>query len=175
MSADIEQLMRLASLILTVPVIAYSCAPFFRGAWRDLRARRLGMDVPVALGIAVAFGASVYATLAGRGEVYFDSVAMFVFFLLCGRYLEMRARQKAGAGLEYLDRALPLIAHRLTRYPASYDVEEVPAVSLAQGDLVLLKPGEAVPADGVLVSGETETDESLLTGESRPVPRPAGS
>jgi Cu2+-exporting ATPase len=175
MSADIEQLMRLASLILTVPVIAYSCAPFFRGAWRDLRAQRLGMDVPVALGIAVAFGASVYATLAGRGEVYFDSVTMFVFFLLCGRYLEMRARQKAAASLEYLDRAIPLAAHRLTRFPGSYEVEEVPAVSLARGDLVLVKPGEAVPADGVLVSGETETDESLLTGESRPVPRQAGS
>jgi Cu2+-exporting ATPase len=175
MSADIEQLMRLASLILTVPVIAYSCAPFFRGAWRDLRARRLGMDVPVALGIAVAFGASVYATLAGRGEVYFDSVTMFVFFLLCGRYLEMRARQKAAASLEHLDRAIPLAAHRLKRFPASYEVEEVPALSLARGDLVLVKPGEAVPADGVLVSGETETDESLLTGESRPVPRCAGS
>ncbi|HEY7758233.1 MAG TPA: heavy metal translocating P-type ATPase [Burkholderiales bacterium] len=175
MSADIEQLMRLASLILTVPVIAYSCAPFFRGAWRDLRARRLGMDVPVALGIAVAFGASVYATLAGRGEVYFDSVTMFVFFLLCGRYLELRARQKAAASLEHLDRAIPLAAHRLTRFPASYEVEEVPALSLTRGDLVLVKPGEAVPADGVLVSGETETDESLLTGESRPVPRCAGS
>jgi Cu2+-exporting ATPase len=175
MSADIEQLMRLASLILTVPVIAYSCAPFFRGAWRDLRARRLGMDVPVALGIAVAFAASVYATLAGRGEVYFDSITMFVFFLLCGRYLEMRARQKAAASLEHLDRAIPLAAHRLTRFPASYEVEEVPAPSLARGDLVLVKPGETVPADGVLVSGETETDESLLTGESRPVPRSAGS
>ncbi len=175
MSADIGQLMRLASLILTVPVIAYSCAPFFRGAWRDLRARRLGMDVPVALGIAVAFAASTYATLAGRGEVYFDSVTMFVFFLLCGRYLEMRARQKAAASLEHLDRAIPLAAHRLTRFPASYDVEEVPALSLARGDLVLVKPGQTVPADGVLVSGETETDESLLTGESRPAPKSAGS
>ena len=175
MSADIEQLMRLASLALTLPVIVYSSAPFFRGAWRDLGRRRLGMDVPVALGIAVAFAASVYATLAGGGTVYFDSIAMFVFFLLCGRYLEMRARQKAAASLEYLDRAIPLAAHRLKTYPASYDAQDVPAVSLRQGDLVLVKPGEVVPADGVLVAGDTETDEALLTGESRPVVKRAGA
>jgi Cu2+-exporting ATPase len=175
MSADIVQLMRIASFILTVPVIFYSSAPFFRGALRDLRTRRLGMDVPVALGIGVAFAASVYATLAARGEVYFDSITMFVFFLLCGRYLELRARQKAAASLEYLDRALPLGAHRLNAYPQSHKVEELPAVALRAGDVVLVKPGEVVPADGVLVEGHTETDESLLTGESRPVPKRAGS
>src|SRR4029077_4163999 len=111
MSVDIAQLMRLASLVLTVPVIFYSAAPFFRGAWRDIRRRRLGMDVPVALGIGVAFAACVYATIEALGEVYFDSIPMFIFFLLCGRYLEMRARQNAAARLEYLDRALPLAAH----------------------------------------------------------------
>jgi Cu2+-exporting ATPase len=175
MSADIVQLMRIASFILTVPVVFYSSAPFFRGALRDLRLRRLGMDVPVALGIAVAFAASVHATLAGAGEVYFDSVTMFVFFLLCGRYLELRARHKAAASLEYLDRALPLGAHRLTAYPTSHAAEELPAVALAAGDIVLVKPGEVVPADGVVLSGETETDESLLTGESRPVAKHIGS
>lgn len=175
MSADIEQLMRLASLILTVPVILYSSAPFFRGAWRDLKRRRLGMDVPVALGIGIAFAASAYATAIGSGAVYFDSITMFVFFLLCGRYLEMRARQKAAASLEYLDRAIPLAAHRLKGYPASHDTEEVPAVSLAPGDLVVVKPGEVVPADGVLLAGETETDESLLTGESRPAFKRVGA
>ncbi len=107
--------MRIASLVLTVPVVVWACGPFFRGAWRDLTLRRLGMDVPIALGIGVAFAASVYATLAGGGAVYFDSITMFVFFLLCARYLELRARQKAAASLEYLDRALPLAAHRLTR------------------------------------------------------------
>jgi len=175
MSDDIARLMRIASFVLTVPVVFYACGPFFRGAWRDFKLRRLGMDVPIALGIAVAFAASTYATLAGGGAVYFDSIAMFAFFLLCGRYLEMRARQKAAASLEYLDRAIPLAAHRLLRYPASHDAEEVPAVSLKQGDLVLVKPGEVVPADGVLVDGETETDEALLTGESRPVVKRAGA
>jgi Cu2+-exporting ATPase len=175
MSPDIEQLMRWASLVLTLPVILYSSAPVFLGAWRDVRRGRLGMDVPVALGIAVAFAASVHATLAGGGEVYYDSIAMFVFFLLGGRYFEMRARERAAASLEHLDRAIPLAAHRLTRFPAAHDTEDVPAVSLRIGDLVLVKPGEAVPADGVLLEGETETDESLLTGESRPVLRRAGA
>jgi Cu2+-exporting ATPase len=175
MSGDIVQLMRLASFILTVPVIFYSSGPFFHGALRDLRLRRLGMDVPIALGIAVTFAASLYATLVGEGEVYYDSITMFVFFLLCGRYLELRARHKAAASLEYLDRALPVGAHRLTAYPASHDTEEVPAVALKPGDIVMVRPGEVVPADGVLLEGSTETDESLLTGESRPVAKRAGS
>ena len=82
MTPDIEQLMRWASLILTVPVVLYSAAPFFTSAWRDLKLSRVGMDVPVALGVGAAFVASCWATLTGRGEVYFDSVTMFVFFLL---------------------------------------------------------------------------------------------
>jgi P-type Cu2+ transporter len=175
MTEDIRLLMRLASLLLTIPVVLYSAAPFFRGAWRDLRRRRLRMDVPVALGIAVAFIASVVATFAGGAEVYFDSITMFVFFLLCGRYLEMRARQKAADSLEYLDKALPLAAHRLSSYPASMQTEEVPAVSLQRGDLVLVRPGESFPADGDVVEGDTESDESLLSGESLPVRKPAGS
>jgi Cu2+-exporting ATPase len=175
MTADIEQLMRIASFILTVPVIFYSSAPFFRGALRDLALRRLGMDVPVALGIGVTFAASVYATIAGTGEVYYDSLTMFVFFLLCGRYLELRARHKAAASLEYLDRALPLGAHRLAAWPSSNEAEALPAVSLAPGDVVLVKPGEVVPADGIVLEGSSETDESLLSGESRPVAKRRGS
>jgi Cu2+-exporting ATPase len=175
MSADIAQLMRLAGLVLTVPVVFFACGPFFRGAWRDLRLRRLGMDVPIALGVGAAFAASVYATLAGVGAVYFDSIAMFAFLLLCGRYLEQRARHKAAISLEYLDRALPLAAHRLLRYPASRDTEEVAAVSLQPSDLVLVRPGEVIPADGVLIDGETETDEAILTGESRPAVKRAGA
>src|SRR5690606_10671737 len=91
-TADVESLMRWAGFALTVPVVAYSAAPFFRGAWRDLRLRNLGMEVPIALGIAVAFVASMWNTFAGHGHVYFDSVTMFVFLLLGGRYLELLAR-----------------------------------------------------------------------------------
>ncbi|MGC1818563.1 MAG: heavy metal translocating P-type ATPase, partial [Casimicrobiaceae bacterium] len=174
MSDDLQLLMRLASLVLTVPVVFYSAAPFFRGAWRDARRRRLGMDVPIALGVAATFGASVYATFTGGADVYYDSISMFVFFLLSARYLEMRARQRAAASLEYLDKALPLSAHRLRDPARGADTDEVPAVSLKPGDRVLVRAGESFPADGKLVSGDTECDEALLTGESVPVRKRIG-
>lgn len=173
MSADIGSLMRWASFALTTPVVAYSAAPFFRGSWRDLRLGRLGMDVPVALGVGSAFAASAWATISGRGEVYFDSVAMFLFFLLAGRYLELMARQKAARGVEELARVVPAFATRFRRHPGS-DLEQVPVLSLAPGDVVLVKPGEAFPADGVVIEGASSADESLLTGESRPVDKGAG-
>ena len=174
MGEDLRMLMRLASLVLTLPVVIYSAAPFWRGAWRDLKRLRLGMDVPIALGIAVAFTASVFATFTGGADVYYDSISMFVFFLLCARYLEMRARQKAAANLEYLDKALPAVAHRLPAFP-QMDTEEVPAITLQRTQLVLVRPGEGFPADGVVVQGESACDESLLTGESHPVAKCAGS
>jgi Cu2+-exporting ATPase len=177
MTPDIEQLMRWASLILTVPVIGYSAAPFFVSAWRDLKLHRVGMDVPVALGVGAAFSASVWATLIAAGEVYFDSVTMFVFFLLSGRYLEMMARQKAARSVETLARAIPAFATRLASWPAgSMDAagERVAVAELRAGDAVQIRPGETVPADGCVLDGESAADESLLTGESRPVPKRAG-
>ena len=174
MTPDIEQLMRWASLILTVPVILYSAAPFFLSAWRDLKLRRVGMDVPVALGVGAAFAASVWATLIAAGEVYFDSVTMFVFFLLSGRYLEMMARQKAARSVETLARAIPAFATRLATWPSEMAGERVAVAELRVGDAVQIKPGETVPADGCVLEGESAADESLLTGESRPVPKRAG-
>ncbi|WP_284155057.1 heavy metal translocating P-type ATPase [Sulfuricystis thermophila] len=173
MTADIEQLMRWASLLLTLPVMAYSAAPFFASAWRDLKFRRVGMDVPVALGVGSAFLASVWATLTGAGEVYFDSVTMFVFFLLTGRYLEMMARQKATRGVEAMARAIPAFAERLPHWPA-VEAERVAVAHLAAGEVVRVKPGETIPGDGIVVDGESSTDESLLTGESRPVAKRCG-
>ena len=166
MTGDIEQLMRWASLILTLPVMLYSAAPFFNNAWRDLKFRRVGMDVPVALGVGSAFAASVWATLSAGGEVYFDSVTMFVFFLLSGRYLEMMARQKAARGVEALARALPAFAERVLD---SGESERVAVADLRVDDCVRVRPGEVSPGDGVVVEGESSCDESLLTGESRPV------
>jgi len=173
MTADIELLMRWASLILTAPVVLYSAAPFFSHALRDVRLRRLGMDVPVALGVGAAFVASCWATFTGKGEVYFDSVTMFVFFLLCGRYVEMLARQKAVRGVEELGKALPAFAERLAAYPLP-EGERVPVSQLLVGDIIRIKPGETVPADGVVVDGSSEVNEALLTGESRPVPKTPG-
>jgi P-type Cu2+ transporter len=173
MTPDIENLMRLASLILTAPVVLYSAAPFFSHALRDIRLRRLGMDVPVALGVGAAFVASCWATITGHGEVYFDSVTMFVFFLLCGRYVEMLARQRAVRGVEELGKALPAFAERLPAYPAP-EGEKVPVSQLLAGDVIRVKPGESMPADGVVVDGLSEANEALLTGESRPVPKTPG-
>ncbi|MDP5240133.1 heavy metal translocating P-type ATPase [Uliginosibacterium sp. 31-16] len=173
MSVSVESLMRWASLLLTLPVVFYAAAPFFQRALRDLRLRRVGMDVPVALGVGFAFVASVWATLAGAGDVYFDSVSMFVFFLLGGRYLEMLARQRAMRGAEMLGRLLPSFARRLTK---DGGVEErVPANLLVVGDRVLVRPGETIVADGVVRAGHSEVNEAWLTGESAPVLKAVGA
>jgi Cu2+-exporting ATPase len=175
MPPDVEALMRWASLALTVPVVGYSAQPFLLGAWRDLKARRAGMDVPVALGIVVAFAASVWATLRGSGEVYFDSVTMFVFLLLAGRYLELEARHSAGAALAHLGRLVPAQVERLRAFPGPIETERVAVSALRPGDFVLVRPGERVPADGSIAQGEGALDESLLTGESRAVVKRPGS
>ncbi len=178
MTWDQEQLMRWASLALTMPVVLYSAAPFFRNAWRDLRLLRVGMDVPVALGVGSAYVASLWAMVDGwmnqtNPPVYFDSVTMFVFFLLWGRYLEMMARQKAVRGVEEIARVLPAFALRLKAI-TDREGERVAVAALAEGDLLLVKPGEVFPADGVVLEGRSSADESLLTGESRPVDKLPG-
>jgi Cu2+-exporting ATPase len=174
MTPDVEQLMRWASLVLTMPVVFYSAAPFFRNAWRDLKLLRVGMDVPVALGVGAAFSASVWATLSASGEVYFDSVTMFVFFLLGGRFLEMTARQRAVSVTEALAKLMPAFAARVAGYPQQRDCEQVMAADLLPGDIVLVKPGETIPADGHVVEGVSCADEALLTGESVPVAKAPG-
>jgi P-type Cu2+ transporter len=174
MTADIEQLMRLASLLLTLPVVLYSAQPFFAGAWRELQLRHLGMDTPVALGIGAAFIASVIAVAIGRGDVYFDSITMFVFFLLLGRHLESRARRRAASELESATRSLPVSAIRLPDYPQLQGEECVAAASLSVGDHLRVRPGDNVAADGVIVVGSSEVNESLLSGESLPVTKIPG-
>ena len=173
LSDSIAALMRWASLVLTAPVVFYSAAPFFSRAWRDLMARRVGMDLPVALGVGCAFAASLWATVTRSGEVYFDSVTMFVFLLLAGRYLELVARQHAVRGVENLAQVMPALAQRFTAWPATA-TEAVPVVRLVVGDRVVVAAGEVVPADGRLVDGRSEVDESLLTGESKPQARGVG-
>ncbi len=174
MTADIEQLMRIASLTLTLPVVLFAATPFFAGAWRDVRARHLGMDVPVALGIGAAFAASVAATLGGGGPVYYDSVTMFVFLLLAARYLEMTARARAAMTQEQLAQQAPAVAERYAAWPGSDLAEVVAAVSLRVGDYLRVRAGALIPVDGVVADGASEVDERLLTGESRPQPKRAG-
>jgi Cu2+-exporting ATPase len=170
MDASLEQFLRWVSLVIALPVVVYSARPFFQAAWRDLRYRQLGMDVPVALAIGGAFAASIWHTVMSAGEIYFDSVTMFTFFLLTGRYLEMIARHRAGQAAEELVRLLPATATLITA-----DGDELVAVAeLQPGDRVRIRPGETVPADGSVVSGISSVDEALLTGESLPLPRRAG-
>jgi P-type Cu2+ transporter len=165
-------LLEWASLTLTLPALLYSAAPFFRGAWRDLRMFRPGMDVPVALGLAAAFAASAWSTWRGEGDVYYDSVTMFIALLLLARYVELVARRRAGDAVEAVARARPATAERYVAWPAR-DVETVGAATLAAGDLVLVRPGATLPADGVVVEGRANVEEAILTGESRPQPRTA--
>jgi Cu2+-exporting ATPase len=171
LSPDAAALMRWASLVITTPVLLFSCGPFFAGAWQDAKRRRLSLDTPIALGLAAAFAASAWATLTGTGEVYFDSIAMLAFLLLGARTAELFARQKAGRELDRLARWMPSFALRL----AGGVAERVPAHALVAGDHVLVGAGERVPADGVVEEGASSADESLLTGESRPVAKRAGS
>lgn len=172
--ADMTQLMRWASLLLTLPAVIYAAQPFFRGAWQDIKNRLPGMDVPVALGITAAFSASSEATWRGNGEVYFDSVTMFIFLLLCSRYLELSARRKAASALDNLQHALPASATRMTRFPLTNEMELVAAAQLGVDDVIQIKPGEVVPADCLVLKGDSTVDLSLLTGECLPQPKYPG-
>ncbi|MDH5648460.1 MAG: heavy metal translocating P-type ATPase [Gammaproteobacteria bacterium] len=168
--AEFRQFFYWVSLALTTPVIFYSAQPFFTGAWRDIKNRRPGMDVPVTLGITLAFLASVNSTIHGSGHVYFDSVVMFVFFLLGARYLELGARKQSGDACDTLIKLQPTMATRLTNHLE----ETVPAVALQPGEIILIRPGEIIPADGCVLQGLSSVDESLLTGESLPLQKKPG-
>ena len=136
MEYNFQQLFRWLNLVLTLPVLFYSATPFFMSAWRDLRQRRAGMDVPVSLALGIAFASSAVATISGQGEVYFDSVVMFVFFLSASRYFESMARQRCAATVEQLVQSMPIITTRLGT--ADSAEEMVPAATLAIGDQVLI-------------------------------------
>ncbi|KDM91447.1 heavy metal translocating P-type ATPase [Photobacterium galatheae] len=158
---------RWVSLLFATPVLLYSALPFYLNAWRNLRARSLGMDVPVSIALIFAYVASFYATVTEKGEVFFESISMFTFFLLIGRYLEMRARRKAAAASANLLKLIPAMANLA-------DGSQIAAKSLKVGDVVTVLPGESLPADGVIVSGSSVIDESMLTGEPIPVRRASG-
>jgi len=142
---------RWIGLLVTIPVVFYAARPFFAGALRELRARRPGMDTPVAFAVTLVFVASFVETLRGGAHVYFDSASMFVFLLLGGRYLEMRARHRAADVVDALARLQPAVAERLdpNGVPQSVGVHE-----LQIGDCVVVAEGATVPADGELVSAE---------------------
>jgi P-type Cu2+ transporter len=175
LTLEMEQLLRWASWVLSIPVMVFSCSPFFAAAWGDVRNRRISMDLPVALGVFVTFAASTAGTFDPQGlfgrEVYFDSLTMFVFFLLTGRWLEWRLRERTAGALEVLINRLPA---RIERERPSGIFERVAVRHLVVGDVIRVLPGEAFPADGHILEGATHVDEALLTGESRPLARGVG-
>ncbi|MCG6237826.1 heavy metal translocating P-type ATPase [Vibrio diabolicus] len=156
---EFKNYFRWVSLIFATPVLLYSALPFYLNAWRSIKGRTLGMDVPVSIALIFAYVASLIATVTEQGEVFFESISMFTFFLLVGRFLEMRARRKAAAASGNLLKLIPAIATTL-------DGEQIPVKTLKVGDRIRVLPGEHIPADGKVISGRIHIDESMLTGES---------
>lgn len=175
MAPDLVRLLQWGEWVLSLPVLLFSATPFITGAWRQLRQRQLGMDVPVALGLIVAFVASSGATFEPGGlfghEVYFDSLTMFVSFLLAGRYLELRWRHRAAEELERTAVKLPELVERLDAEGRS---EQVHPSRLRAGDLLRVCAGQAFAADGRVEQGCSAVNEALLSGESLPVGKAPG-
>ena len=166
-----RNLFRWLCLLTSIPLLFYSASPFFRAAADELRSRRIGVNVPVAIALSVVSLASAFNTLRGHGEIYFDSLSMLVFLLLLARYVELRARHRNNAQGDAVIDATPLLARRRN---ADGELETVPSLALLPGDMVHVDEADTVPADGILESAAVQVDESLLSGESRPRERLRG-
>jgi Cu2+-exporting ATPase len=176
MQTEWQNLLRLISVLFVTPVVFYSAQPFFTSAWRNLKMGHLVMDVPVALAISLAYSASLWATLRGGGEVYFDSITMFSFFLLLGRFAEQRIRDK---NLLLLNRGvlLPPVATQVFPQDGVGQAKaeaQVPIKTLSVGDFIRVNAGQIIPCDGVIAEGASQISEALVTGESKPLTKQAG-
>jgi len=170
LSEGLSGYFRYVSLLLALPVVFYASLPFYQNAASALFAKRLNMDVPVSIAILLAFFASAYATVTNQGDVYFESVCMFAFFLLLGRYLEQVAKRKAAQTSSNLLKLIPSTATLVS----DNTLTSVPAKTLKRDQIVLVKPGETIPADGTILHGATQCNESILTGEQLPVSKSVG-
>ncbi|MBQ0721404.1 MAG: heavy metal translocating P-type ATPase [Gammaproteobacteria bacterium] len=177
-----QHLLRWVSLLVATPVVLYAAQPFFKGAWRSLVNLNddmpwhlhLSMDVPVALAIGLAYGASAWGTVAARGEVYFDAVSMLTFFLLLGRFLEMRVRYRNELVAGQVGDLIPLSAQRYAKTGAGTVLEQVPVKSLRIGDIIQVAEGECLAVDGLVVAGHSPVVEAVLSGEQDPVAKGPG-
>jgi len=159
-------------LLLATPTLFYSGYPFFRGAVGGLRAGHLTMDLPIVIGLSVTYAYSIYVTLSRTliGEVYFDTVTNLTFVILIGRYLEGMFRQQAVSATKRLMELQPRVATIIRG-----DQEQlVPIRAVLPGDQVLIKPGYTVPVDGVVLAGQSEVIEAMLSGEAKPLVKQAG-
>ncbi len=173
---NIKHLLEIISLVLATPVLFYSGMPFIRSTFRGLRSLHFTMDSLITIGSGSAFIYSVYCLFTG-GEVYFDTSAMIITLILLGRYIEAIAKGKASMTIQMLSELVPREARKVrsgSQSGGDPDSEMVPIASVQKGDCLLVKPGERIPLDGTVISGESEVDESVITGESRPVAKTAG-
>ncbi|KGJ89940.1 heavy metal translocating P-type ATPase [Colwellia psychrerythraea] len=172
--------LRWVSFILATPIICYGALPFYTGAIKALKAKRLSMDVPVSIAIILAFSASAWATITQQGEVYFESVSMFTFLLLIGKFLEFRARSRAAEVSANLLKLMPMTATKVITINDTKNSDKeknqatntevlIAAKQLIKGDIVIIKPGEVVPADGIITSGISQLNEAMLSGEQLPI------
>ncbi len=166
--------LRWTSMLLTFPVVTYGAFPFYKGAINALKLKRLSMDVPVAIAISLAFTASVWATVTEQGEVYFESVAMFTFLLLIGKFLEFRARARAAEVSANLLKLMPMTAVKVIETSNGQQEQYIAAKNLIALDIVRIKPGEVVPADGIIIQGTSQLNEAMLSGEQLPVNKSIG-
>ncbi|MCQ4278058.1 cadmium-translocating P-type ATPase [Pseudomonas stutzeri] len=171
LSPGMASILRWTALLLTTPIVFYCCTDFFKGAMRDLRTRHLTMDVSVSLAIGGAYVAGIWSTVTGQGELYFDAVGMFALFLLAGRFLERRARERTAAATAQLVNLLPASCLKLAD---DGQTARILLRELQLGDRVLVQPGALIPADGRILSGQSSVDESVLTGEYLPQARIVG-
>ena len=157
--------LRWASFFLTVPIVTYGAFPFYKSAFFALKARQLSMDVPVSIAISLAFLASTWATFTQQGEVYFESVSMFTFLLLIGKFLEFRARTRAADVSANLLKLMPMTATKVENGIESF----IAATHLKTDDIILIKPGETIPADSEILTGRSQINEAMLSGEQLPL------
>lgn len=165
------QFLKWVSALLTLPVVLFSAKPFLYAAYRDMKNKMPGMDVPVTLGIGLGFLASLFNTYIGKGDTYYESVCMFVLFLMLARYVEFLTRWYAMSSSERITQAVPMVAQRLGEDNC---VHSVSAKTLALGDQIQINPGEVIPADSIVLAGDSQVDESILTGENEPIYKKLG-
>ena len=172
MATQYKQFFEWVSMLLVLPIVFYCAQPFFVAAWAGIRHGHAVIDLPVVTGISIAFAASIWATITGMGDTYYEAIAMFVFLLLTTRYYEFSVRERGIDAIAHLQHSLPTTANRVLSNGAS---ETVPATRLTPGDVVIVSPGQRVPVDGLVIEGTAKVDESIISGESNPVSRGPGS
>lgn len=161
-----EQMFRWISMILNTICLAWPGWVFGRSALAAIRTRTIHLDVPIALGLYLGGAWGAWKTIAGHGDIYFDSISALIFFLLVGRYVQQRQTRYAADAVELLFSIAPTLARRVE---PDGSVADIPTEALRIGDVVEIRPGDSAPADGIVITGESRIDLSMLTGESRPV------